>query len=233
ILSRIVKGICDVRKLLAAHVIAAIALVGAVEARPGAAYELRNEQAVGSVPDRAAKKRTARARRHVAPPAAAPKEPPKLTRPDFTEEEAAVAQIPGMPDARFWTDSVADFERALPTQPGPWLILSTGGEEGAFGAGFLNGWSQSGTRPQFAAVTGVSTGALMATYAFAGAKYDAELGQSYTTVSAGDIFEVGATPESLTDTWPLKELIGKRVTVQLLADVAEEYRKGRRLFVQT
>jgi hypothetical protein len=162
-----------------------------------------------------------------------PSKPAKLERTPFTAAEEAAARIPDVPDARFWADSTADFERALPPQEGPWLVLSTGGEEGAFGAGFLNGWSQSGTRPQFAAVTGVSTGALMAVYAFAGAKYDEELHANYTTITASDIFEVGATPESLTDTWPLGQLINKRVTPELLADVASEHQKGRRLFVMT
>ena len=119
----------------------------------------------------------------------ASKSPAKLERPEFSAAEEAAAQIPDMPDARFWADSTADFERALPPQEGSWLILSTGGEEGAYGAGFLKGWTESGTRPQFAAVTGVSTGALMAVYAFAGPKYDEELHTGYTTVTASDIFE--------------------------------------------
>ena len=65
------------------------------------------------------------------------------------------------------------------------------------GQGSSRAGQQSGTRPQFAVVTGVSTGALMAIYAFAGPKYDEELHTGYTTVTASDIFEVGATPESL------------------------------------
>ncbi len=130
-------------------------------------------------------------------------------------------------------NSVADFQRALPPQEGPWLILSTGGEEGAYGAGFLNGWQQSGNRPQFAVITGVSTGALMATYMFAGPQFAEELHQVYTSVSASDIFEVAATPESLVDTWPLAKMIDQRVTPQMLAVVAAEYQKGRRLFIIT
>jgi hypothetical protein len=176
---------------------------------------------------------------------------PELTRPEFSAADQAAAQIPGMPDVRFWADSVADFERALAGPPGPWLILSTGGEEGAYGAGFLNGWSASGTRPQFSVITGVSTGALMATYVFAGPQFDAELHQGYTQISASDIFEVAAlhqgytqisasdifevaaTPESLADAWPLGKLIEKRVTPEILSAVAAEYAKGRRLFVVT
>ncbi len=158
----------------------------------------------------------------------------KLSRPEFTLADEAAARLPGMPaDVRFWGDSVADFQHALPAEPGPWLILSTGGEEGAYGAGFLNGWAATGSRPQFSVVTGMSTGALMATYVFAGGKYDEELHQVYTTISATDVFEVATTPESLTDTWPLGKTIEKYVTPDMLAAVAAEYQKGRRLFVLT
>ena len=158
-------------------------------------------------------------------------QPPE--RPQFTAADEAVAQIPGMPDARFFADALPDFQRALPAQAGPWLILSTGGEEGAYGAGFLNGWLQAGNRPQFAVITGVSTGALMATYTFAGPQFAEQLHQVYTTISATDIFEVATTPESLVDTWPLAKMIDKRVTPEMLAAVAAEYKNGRRLFVLT
>ncbi len=56
-----------------------------------------------------------------------------------------------------------------------YLALSGGGQEGAFGAGLLNGWSQRGTRPEFEVVTGVSTGALIAPFAFLGPDWDDEL----------------------------------------------------------
>jgi patatin-like phospholipase len=164
----------------------------------------------------------------------APSQPaPPATRPEFSAADAAAAQIPGMADARFFADSIPDFQRALPAKPGPWLVLSTGGEEGAYGAGFLNGWLQSGTRPEFSVITGVSTGALMATYTFAGPQFTEDLHQVYTTISATDIFEVATTPESLVDTWPLAKMIDKRVTPEMLAAIAAEHQKGRRLFVLT
>jgi len=167
------------------------------------------------------------------PAAEAPKQPEQPSRPDFTADDQAAAIIPGIPDARFWADSEKDFLAALPTTPGPWLALSTGGGDGAFGAGLLNGWSESGKRPEFSVVTGVSTGALMAPYAFIGPSQDAGLKRAYTEYNAGDIFEDIKTPESLVDTWPLKRLIEKEVTPELLAQVAEAYRRGRRLFVAT
>jgi predicted acylesterase/phospholipase RssA len=154
-------------------------------------------------------------------------------RAPFTAADDDVALVAGMPDARFWADSQADFNKALPSQPGPWLILSTGGADGAFGAGLLNGLSAAGNRPDYAVVTGVSTGALMAPFAFAGSHYDAALQAAYTQISAADIFEAGSTGESFVDSWPLKDLIAKEITPQLLADIAAEHRRGRRLFVIT
>jgi len=164
----------------------------------------------------------------VGPPAS--KFPPRAP---FTAADDAIAAIPGMPDARFWADSASDFAKALPTQRGPWLILSTGGADGAFGAGLLTGLSAAGKRPDYAVVTGVSTGALMAPFIFAGPRYDAVLEAVYTQTSAADIFEVGGTGESFLDTWPLRELIAKQINVQLLADIAAAHRAGRRLFIAT
>lgn len=166
-------------------------------------------------------------------PVAAAQPKPLPPRTPFTAEEDAAAVIPGMPDARFWADSVADYNRALPAKPGPWLVLSSGGEDGAFGAGLLNGLSASGKRPDYSVVTGVSSGALIAPFAFAGSRYDDALRKAFTTITSADIFEIGATPESFVDTWPLRDLIAKEITPALLADIAAQYRAGRRLFVIT
>jgi hypothetical protein len=169
-----------------------------------------------------------------APPPAAAAQPQKLPpRTPFTAADGAAAVVPGMADARFWADSETDFEKALPPQRGPWLILSTGGADGAFGAGLLSGLSAAGKRPDYAVVTGVSTGALMAPFVFAGPRYDAALQAVYTHTSAADIFEVGGTGESFLDTWPLKDLIAKQITPALLADIAAAHQAGRRLFIVT
>jgi predicted patatin/cPLA2 family phospholipase len=182
----------------------------------------------------AASHKTPHAARTQEPPAAAAgaahQLPPRIP---FTAADDAAATIPGMPDVRFFADSVADFQKALPAQPGPWLVLSTGGSDGAFGAGLLNGLSAAGKRPDYAVVTGVSTGALMAPFAFLGARYDEALKAAYTKITAADIFEVGSTGESFVDSWPLKDLIAKQITPQVLSDIAAEYNKGRRLFVVT
>jgi Patatin-like phospholipase len=181
--------------------------------------------------------RTQKARsnsRTVPPPPPAAAQPQKLPpRAPFTAADEAVATVPGMPDARFWADSESDFAKALPAQRGPWLILSTGGADGAFGAGLLNGLSAGGKRPDYAVVTGVSTGALMAPFVFAGPRYDAALAGVYTHTSAADIFEVGGTGESFLDTWPLKDLIAKQITPALLTDIAAAHEAGKRLFIVT
>ena len=164
-------------------------------------------------------------------PAAQSKSLPERT--PFTAEDDAVATIPGLPDVRFWADSTADFAKALPPQRGPWLALSSGGEDGAFGAGLLAGLGAAGKRPEFSVVTGVSTGALLAPFAFLGSRYDEAMRDAYTRITSADIFEVGATPESFVSTWPLKELIAKEFTPAMLADIAAEHRRGRRLFIVT
>src|SRR5580692_2665420 len=175
--------------------------------------------------------KTAPAKAPAAQPQAQAKQLPPRT--PFTAADEVAAAIPDMPDARFWADSVADFTAALPPQPGPWLALSSGGADGAFGAGLLNGLSESGHRPDYAVVTGVSTGALMAPFIFAGPHYDGALRAAYTKITAADVFEVGSTGESFVDSWPLKDLIAKQITPALLADIAAAHRSGRRLFIVT
>jgi predicted acylesterase/phospholipase RssA len=121
------------------------------------------------------------------------------------------------------------------------LALSGGGANGAFGAGVLCGWSESGTRPQFEVVTGISTGALIAPLAFLGPQYDDELKQIYTSICDKDIFDVKGWfgfvgmlwNESYADTAPLSQLIEKTLTEEKLKAIAREYAKGRRLYVGT
>ncbi len=154
-------------------------------------------------------------------------------RPTFSLEDEADALVLGIPDARAWGDSEDEFARLLPKTDGPWLAMSGGGSDGAYAAGLLTGMTQAGTRPEFAVVTGASIGALIAPYAFLGARYDEELRQQFTTITAGDIFEDRPTTDSLMDSWPLKRTIEKRVTPQLLKDIAAEHARGRRLLVVT
>jgi predicted patatin/cPLA2 family phospholipase len=117
------------------------------------------------------------------------------------------------------------------------LALSGGGADGAFGAGVLCGWSETGNRPEFDIVTGVSTGALMAALAFVGQEYDSELERIFTTTASKDIFVskplTGLFGDSLLDYTPLKMQVERVINERLLDKVAQEYHKGRRLYVAT
>ena len=88
--------------------------------------------------------------------------------------------------------------------PAYYLAVSGGGDNGAFGAGLLNGWTETGTRPEFKMVTGVSTGALVAPFAFLGPSYDAALREVYTTHDPGpDLSDARhLAPPCSTTPWP-------------------------------
>ena len=186
--------------------------------------------AQAQTPKAKAKTKAKQAGTKAAPKIAAKGPPPRV---QYTADDAAAAVVPGFPDARVWGDSIEDFRKVLPPNSGPWLAMSGGGADGAFAAGLLNGWTQTGKRPEFTVVTGVSIGALLAPYAFLGPKMDGELRDAITTITGADIFEDRQTHESFLDTWPLRRLLEKRVTPELVAAVAAEHRKGRRLLVIT
>lgn len=125
-----------------------------------------------------------------------------------------------------------------PLPPVSFLAISGGGDNGAYGAGFLNGWTAAGTRPEFKAVTGVSTGALIAPFAFLGPKYDYVLERVYTQTSQKDIFKKrglikGMFGDAMADSRPLAQTISEYVNQQLLDEIAAEYAKGRVLLVGT
>ncbi len=118
------------------------------------------------------------------------------------------------------------------------LALSGGGENGAFGAGILYGWSERGDRPQFEMVTGISTGALIAPLAFLGKSHDEELRRLYTTISAADILvrrpiTAAVFSDALADTSPLAALIERTLTDDMIRQIAAEYEKGRFLIIGT
>lgn len=125
--------------------------------------------------------------------------------------------------------------------PMQYLALSGGGNDGAFGAGILCGWTKSGTRPTFTVVTGVSTGALIAPFAFLGPDYDQQLKEVYTTVRSENILLSttmtvldGITGGlALADSSPLAKRIEQVVTPEMLQKIAAEHRKGRRLLIGT
>ncbi len=118
------------------------------------------------------------------------------------------------------------------------LTLSGGGSSGAFGAGILTGWTEKGSRPKFDVVTGISTGALIAPFAFLGSKYDAQLTEAFTTVDDDDIYEKTGLAGILrsgafTSNEPLRKMLDKYITEAFIDEVAVEFAKGRRLLVGT
>lgn len=128
-------------------------------------------------------------------------------------------------------------------QPGPlppayYLSISGGGADGAYGAGLLCGWTAAGTRPDFKIITGISTGALTAPFAFLGKEYDDKLRRVYTSVRTDDIAKsrgllAALFDDALMDTVPLRQLIIKLIDEQMIRDIAREYARGRILMVAT
>ncbi|MFO0185448.1 MAG: patatin-like phospholipase family protein [Alphaproteobacteria bacterium] len=119
------------------------------------------------------------------------------------------------------------------------LAISGGGENGAFGAGLLNGWTEAGNRPTFSLVTGVSTGALTAPFAYLGPRYDAALKAVYTEITPKDVLEqrnilnAALFEDALADNAPLFRTISKYLNDAMLADIARAYERGRLLLVGT
>ena len=167
------------------------------------------------------------------------------------------AVVPGISNARYWVlsdveplvrDALAARQReeAYLSQSGragelpplELLAISGGGDKGAFGAGLLSGWTASGTRPTFKVVTGVSTGALIAPFAFLGPEYDKVLEEVYTTISPEDVARprsiiAAIQNDGMADNQPLWALISKYVDERLLAAIAAEHEKGRILLIGT
>jgi predicted acylesterase/phospholipase RssA len=167
------------------------------------------------------------------------------------------ATIPGMTEIRFWMDAdqgailqlareailrekkfLARAGHRGPLPPATALAVSGGGDNGAFGAGLLVGWSATGNRPTFKLVTGVSTGALIAPFAFLGPEYDKGLKSVYTEISAKDIFNkrsmfAALFDDAMADTQPLWRLVARHVDAEMLRAIAKEYQNGRLLVVAT
>ncbi|WP_375464080.1 patatin-like phospholipase family protein [uncultured Methylobacterium sp.] len=166
---------------------------------------------------------------------------PRVT---YTAAEASIAGVAGIPGARVSADASAETFSEIASPPQAkrgtfsYLALSGGGGDGAYGAGVLNGWSASGTRPDFSLVSGVSTGALIAPFAFLGTSYDSYLTDIYTSGIAGTLVESPSVVNILFGSGlfgdgRLRDLVGRYVNADLLAAIAAEHAKGRRLLVVT
>lgn len=162
------------------------------------------------------------------------------------------AHVPGLEGVRIigpervmigGADRMAELQRQARTsdhfdRPITFLSISGGGAQGAYGAGLLNGWTERGDRPEFTYVTGISTGALTAPFAFLGSDYDEVLRTVYTSVSTKDISrkrgllatltgDAASTPDGL------ERIIAEHVDADLVNAIAREHRRGRRLYIGT
>ena len=180
--------------------------------------------------------------------------PVRNALPDTLSSQAAAI---GMTDVRFWGDETPPnlnaiikekFAQMRATRPHlfragkrplvSFLTVSGGGSDGAFGAGLLVGWSDAGTRPEFEVVTGISTGALIAPFAFLGKQHDPTLKEMYTTYSTDAFLKkrpiqglLGGT--ALASNRPLAGLIAKYTDQKFMAEIAAAHKTGRRLLIGT
>ena len=166
----------------------------------------------------------------------------------------AKATVLGIENERFFPASgagalEAEFMAAIQTQMSArgvrspadlpklrFLAVSGGGENGAFGAGLLCGWTAQGTRPLFDLVTGVSTGALTAPFAFLGPEYDPQLRAVYTETNANEILSkrrilAAVFSDAMADNEPLYRTISKYLDERMIRAIAAAYDSGRLLFI--
>src|SRR5271165_4912670 len=168
--------------------------------------------------------------------------------------KAAQASVLGVPKERFFPllnvqpleeEFVAAIKRRrqslglppwAPTSQLQLLAISGGGEDGAFGAGLLCGWTAQGSRPEFELVTGVSTGALSAPFAYLGSSYDPQLRAVYTELTPNHVLETrfltaALFNDALADNSPLYLTISRYLTPEMQAAIAKAYRDGRLLLI--
>lgn len=163
------------------------------------------------------------------------------------------AEVLGIARARLWGDAPppwehdwlaknkTDMKERYPGVYGrhhAYLAISGGGEDGAFAAGLLLGWTEAGDRPEFTTVTGISAGALIAPFAFLGPEYDDVLRKVSVDVTEKDLFNKrgkirALRTDALATTEPLQALIAKYVTDEIMQKIAAEHRKGRELNIGT
>jgi len=176
---------------------------------------------------------------------------PERTPPPVDLKE--LAKIPGFQEIRTYGDEiswmdeiflygtdeevVSGFSGIMGSEHN-YLSISGGGASGAFGAGLLVGWTEAGTRPEFTIVTGISTGALIAPFAFLGPAYDETLKELYTTLSTEDLVRsrsvlTAITSDATVSTEPLQAKIAQYIDKDVVDAIAAEYRRGRQLIIGT
>jgi predicted patatin/cPLA2 family phospholipase len=172
-------------------------------------------------------------------------------------KDVAKVKVLGLSDVPDWGDESSaaliedgrsSYDRELsewrhtdhtgPPPPAAYLAISGGGENGAFGAGLLVGWTAAGTRPSFKLATGISTGALIAPFAFLGPSYDPALREIYTTISAKNVLSSrnylsALLEDAFASTTPLRQMMARYVGRSMLNAIAAEHLRGRLLLIGT
>ena len=166
-----------------------------------------------------------------------------LPRTPYGVADAPSARVLNLTELRRYADEPAstfrqDRHQAVLRGPRTYLALSGGGADGAYGAGVLNGWTEAGTRPSFSIVSGVSTGALIAPFAFLGPGHDATLRDLYTSGVAESLLDAPSPFNAifgagLFGNKRLRELVANYIDADFVASVATEYAKGRLLLIVT
>ena len=164
-----------------------------------------------------------------------------LPRTPYSAAEASSSRVLDIDGLRRYTDEPVTkfrFEKDDLSSTRTYLALSGGGADGAYGVGVLNGWTAAGTRPAFSVVSGVSTGGLIAPFAFLGSQYDDTLREVYTSGIASSLLDDPSIirvlfGSGLFGNKRLRELVARYVGPEILAAVARENAKGRKLLVVT
>jgi predicted acylesterase/phospholipase RssA len=164
-----------------------------------------------------------------------------LPRTPYTAADASSSRVLSLDGLRRYMDEpAANFrpEKGDLSATKTYLALSGGGADGAYGVGVLNGWTAAGTRPVFSVVSGVSTGGLIAPFAFLGSQYDDTLREVYTSGIAESLLDDPSIMRALFGSGlfgnsRLRELVARYVGPEILAAVAREHARGRRLLVVT
>src|SRR6202165_4736568 len=165
-----------------------------------------------------------------------------LPRTPYTASDAASSRALDLGELREMRDDPASLflTTMVSSRAGPlsYLALSGGGADGAYVAGVLNGWTAAGTRPEFSVVSGVSTGALIAPFAFLGPAYDATLRDVYTSGVAESLLETPSIVHALFGSGlfgntHLRELVARYIGQDMLGAIAAEHARGRRLLIVT
>jgi hypothetical protein len=164
-----------------------------------------------------------------------------LPRTPYSAADASSSRVLDIDGLRRYTDEPVTkfrFEKDDLSSTRTYLALSGGGADGAYGVGVLNGWTAAGTRPTFSVVSGVSTGGLIAPFAFLGSQYDDTLREVYTSGIASSLLDDPSIirvlfGSGLFGNKRLRELVARYVGPEILAAVARENAKGRKLLVVT